>query len=803
MVVRIDGDQLEGGAGGLASVHDVIDGHKLLATSFLASIGRWSDRSTVDRLLTEACDILGWLSSDHMARCEIATQLDNMSWAATSQPPMAQPAVVASEQHPTEVDADIEDLERRISELNSAPYFTGKGQAIVALRQQLRDARLARMAELVERYQNNLSGYYARDYLLSIRSAIAEEAAALGLTAEGFAAAAQAMVDGVSPDGAGLDPLLFPQSYVEAHADWTRLTRERDTLEDALDQAWLRLYDSHGGDTAFEDYVTIAALLDLVETTLNDRYPDGAGVELLTSASYLDGLILLTGDASSAALGGFLGHTVDAGFGDPDTLSEVGAVVSATINTPNEAAALFNAIPREMLPILPVTAYEDLYGTIETMAPFAEALALASHSDSLRVTGADLVGEFSEPQAFNWFVGVQYNPAFLEEVAIAQAEVSSGDVYMPWTLDTYYDHNGTQISMDARVLVAQGIADSGYDHAASLVGELADRGLLGGYVDPASGYGDGGAEAGRILALLGTEIDRAASVQVAEVMAAVGQSSAQPGVLEGAALMVGPHLPALLTETHGGDLERTPLAGLVEPEGETIHAFLAEVLADNAATEIVFSLAAMHLAASLDANIDSTDPTSISATTAGYGELVDLLVEVSMDENLADAERRDHINGIMQNVFGFVIDLAVAGGLAVGIPALAGALALGGPAVIALTVAGEVGGAGVTNIAIPSVTDFGLSTDNVEDLLKSGYSLENAIVYEARRLVFAHLHAAGVIELPSEWFEDGELGPLTESQWEAFDGELRAQFPTTDLYYEWLAQANQIGGAIDWEPNSN
>ena len=790
---------------------DRVRGH---ATASLGSIARWDDQAVVGSLLGRAVDRLGLIALDHRSRAVLGDRLAATSWSGLlgtsgwTQSAGGTAGTPSGSGHiATPHDDEIEDLTRRIDQLESAPGFTGKGHALTSLYEELRKAREGRLASLVEKYHLNLPGGFQAEYRVDVRAAMVETAGLLGLDVAGFREAGQAMIAGMSPSEAMLDPLLFPADYVAAHVKYSGLLDQRAALAmelgDAYDAAAVAAWTYDGSyEAAWEEVWRLEDELAAVNGEIESSFGDGLAMDLAGVALYLDRLLLLDDSDRARAIGGFLADEVSEISSHGGDIAPVGDIIVSRLGTPEEAAAFYEAMQVERVQVLPSLVYRTHPADVAVaMEPFARVMARATRHDGFALSGTDLVGEYLDPDAAAWFTVGGYDPAFLVDVAVAQAEITRDNVYMPSTFEGFYDGDGNWVTWDSRALVAGQIATADRTVSQALVQALSDERLLNAFLHPSSPYGDHGTAAGAVLAQLGTGLDQTSARLIVEVMQSIANRGADGGLSLGAALMVAPHVASFVSEAHAGDLQQTPVAALVQPEGDVVTEFLAEVLDEEASQDVLFGAGAFHLVAALDENFDPHDPSSIAASTAGYGEVMDLLVSATLDQHLADARRQDEINALVGNVLSFGIDLAVAAGIAFGAPAAIGVLGIGGPAAIAFGIGAEVSGAAVTNIVLPSMTDFGLATDNAEHVLESGYTIENELVYGARRQVLARLHAAGVVTLPPDWFVDGELRAVPESEWDAFVADLAAVLPDGQ-FYEWLNHSNAIGGAIDWKPGS-
>lgn len=789
MVAWVDETQLAAYADRAAAWGRAVEEIRGQALAALASIERWAERAAVDRELAAVAERAAALARDHRARHGIAVDLLSARWGGISRGLSAWDAGPALN---TGGDRLIEELESQLAALASVPGFTGTRQAIAELQRQLRKARIARMRRLIGQYDGLRSVLSLEIVREAIREGIVDQALALGLDPGGFMAAARAMMEGISPEEAGLDPLLFPDAYVAAHAERDRLLVDRDTIEQAMWAAWDRANvallegDLEAERAAWEEVRHLDEVVDQIE----DRLAGRADLALTLGAAtgYLDDLVLVDASNQDHMVGEFLAQNLMDRFGEAGALQEIGTVLNQRVNTSRKAVAFYNTLPGEMLPVLPWLAYRDSYGTIEAMAPFAQTLAMASYSEALAVRGAEVIGEFSEPNAATWFVGANYEPEFLREAAVALVAVSGGNVYMPWTTEVIYGPGGAETSYDARVVLASQISLDGSESAAAFLAALEAVGLLEVFVRPETLYGDGGGAAGSILALLGTRFDVRSAELMAEVMGAIADRGADPGVLIGAAAMISPHLTSFLDPRLARDLEQTELAPVIADRSEATAVFLAEVLADPDAAQLVFASLEFLLLAEIDQHFDPNDSESLAGVSRQFGLLADELSQIYLDTELASAEARDRINDLVNTILSLAADVA-----------LAGVLLVAGPEALALAILAEVGAAGATSLLLPAVLDNVLPTDNVEGVLAAGYALENRFVDAAELYTLIKLHEAGLLELPSEWFVDGRLQLPSYDDLREYEARVTQDFP----YADWINDPISIGGTIRWDPSSD
>lgn len=806
MVAWIDDDGLEEAAGRLAAVDARIEGIRGLALADLASIGRWGDHGSTVTLLESACVTICEIVADHGTRCDIAADLDATAWLGVTGLPLTTDTN-ESDRITTSHDARIAELEEWLADLAAAPASAPVAIAMIALRVELREAREARLRALQDRIAVGIPGGPAPEYFALLASEVAREAQLLGFTSQDFQDAAAAMVRGDSPDDAGLDPLLFPAAYVEAHAQWAELRDRREQLGVEIWEAERRASDAmlQGLDDeatqAWSDYWDASDAWAEVDGEIDDRFADGVSWTFVRAAGHLSSTAMLDQTDRDRAIGEFLATAI---LDNSYDVADVRTAADRYLRNEERAVTFFNTLPGDVVGILPYLDQGHITDRIEFMEPFAQALAMASHSSDLDLTAAEFVGDHLDGDSGLWFLTGGYDSGFLIDVAVAQTNVSGDDSYHVFPYGPMGDQWGY---IDPRVLVADQIAQHGHEPSVALITELAAADLLTAYLRPAAGHEDNGVAVGMVVSHLGggsidhetgtIVFDADTAALMVEVLDVIGAGRTQDGILVGASQMIGPHLPSLLTPTQAGDLTQTPLAELVGPDTPVVQAFLTEIMGHQPSAEVVFAAATMHLAVTLTQQMDVGDPSSINPTTTGFGNLMDLVLSTYLDEGLSDAERQDRINGIISNVVGTVIDVGVGAGLAY-------AATISAPAWVALAAAGtvgNVGGAAFTNIVIPELTDFGLSTDNVEGVLESGYSIENAYVNETRLLVFGALADAGVVELPPAWYaEDGSLRTITVAEWDAFEDHLAVQLPDGE-FYDWIAGTDLVGGRIDWDPN--
>ncbi len=604
--------------------------------------------------------------------------------------------------------------------------------------------------------------------IADIQRHIQDVAADLGLTADGFAGAAAAMTRGIPPSRAGLDPHYFPAWYVAESEGHARLHAELAAITED--------HPRHPKQTGYREWLAARQELVAAIEDLDFRPPAHPDV-----VAWLDGPLPVTPPEQLRLVGGYLAtELARAGGHDPDLMRDLSRLVGWHVTTPGAAVAMLNALDEVTLANL-----QQLSGAANAwdgslhqfMAPFADALAMAGGHSELDIDIADIV---DNPDAAFWFMSDEhYDVDLLIDAGTALTRVGSWDFTGASTT-----RDGTEWSLDPRVIVYNHISRYPANQAEALIASIVTTGDLGAFIEPEqwSTYGDKGAAAGAILALLGTGRDKSSAALIGDVMVAIGTSHPPPGVLRGGALMLLGHNGSLAEGKDGDALPSTPLRDVLDAlpdRQETVTTYLEVTMGDPVAADHIYRGLSLTMARAVRMAFDPTDTDAHAEAFGDSGRLLDRLTRTHLRVALEEAGETDTRNAIWQGAFSTAIDIGSAIAL----------MPTGGTSGF---IYGVIASAG-NNVGLPLVTDFGLSTNNTVNILERGFELENDFVDEAVLLLAGHLHDAGVIELPADWFVHGVLEPIPFQVWE----EYRLTLETAGFPYDaWFNDVMALSGAF-------
>ena len=619
-----------------------------------------------------------------------------------------------------------------------------------------------------------------------------------GSIRDGFASAAQAMLEGAAPNDIAVDERYFPAEYVDAHTMYRRLVAERKAAADRAWSLWEEVTTIQLGGSwteadirsrvdEFHELQDRVGALDKQIDELQGRL----AADVNTVAAYLSGLSLLRLVDRQVLVGEFLAARITADIGDADALVEVGKLVDIHLDTTEGAVAFVNALPDWAFQGLPAAAGVSSFhhaAKAEFMEPFARTMAMASHSDDLAI---DIARTMDDPDSGHWFLaGRVYATDFL--IAAAAGAIAAGEPWYTWSFESVY-RRGEELPLDPRVLILDELARRGSPATTALIDMLSDRELLHTFLDPRTVYADDGYAAAATLALLGTGFDVSSAILIAEIMQAIAGVDPADAIVQGASLMMLPHLGSLTAPPHQDTIPGTPLRDVLDTYAEAdreliIERFLGAVMDDAVAANHMFSGLAITIAETLTLNFDPDDPTLGNHAVWELRTLTGLVGSIYLQIELEQARRADASNALWQSLLATGIDLI----LALGIAAIA-------PTSLAVALVLEVAAAAGNNIGLPLLTDFGLSTTHAEEVLESGYRIQDGLVDGAMLAVAVLLADAGLIKFPDTWFVGGELvRPQTAVFLDYLDQLEQSGFPVWD----WFLPPSGVVGAMETSDGS-
>ncbi len=282
---------------------------------------------------------------------------------------------------PASPDDRVRELEQRLAALAAmGDERKTSGWQIAGVATQLLQARLDAM-RAKQRLLAELLGVpaHAPEHLAAAITDLERDLERLGaklaLDANDFVLAAEAMIAGISPRDAGLEPAHFPEWYVERHALAARLATEAAAAETATWQAFDELmlvglaghWDDHRGATdRFETQRTLwqdtQARLDTARAQL--------AVTVEDAAAYLATLTPVAPETRPALVADLLAAEIERSRDDPVRLLALGALAARYVDTDRLASLVTKVAGEGLDPGEP-----DAELVLESVLAFANGMA--------------------------------------------------------------------------------------------------------------------------------------------------------------------------------------------------------------------------------------------------------------------------------------------------------------------------------------------------------------------------------------------------------------------------------------------
>lgn len=473
-------------------------------------------------------------------------------------------------------------------------------------------------------------------------------------------------------------------------------------------------------------------------------------------------------------IGSTLATMFDDAAGRPQEMDVVATLVEQHLDSAEAAAAFFNSLDPGYLLAMGTAAGVNMTngsGVSDMMRRFAAALAVASHSEELRMAPAELI---DSPYGGQWLNAGGFSVEFLVDALVAALAT---DAFFPtWAVGS--EGQRFHLPDDPRAAALLQIAAHGVAAAAIVVPRLAEEGLLDELVGPRHAYPDGGAPAGALLGLFGHNLDAVTAPLAVEIMEIIATGHPSQGVAAGAAEMVGPHLAVFADELHLPVLPPTSLAAALSTHHDAeglLEAFSRKLMGHDQAAAQLFAGFAYLLVGAVRAGFDPSDPASVAEPFGAAGGVFDRLLGSYVQVNFEHAKREVAARRLIGGIISVALDLAIAAGPATRVPALAA------EAVTSVSV----------NALSSRIADSGGDVTAPEGVLLAAADLEDGMVDRGAMLLAVLLHETGQLELPEAWYQHGILRVPSRIAWEAYAIDLQAAgFP----YFEWFNHAVSIGG---------
>jgi len=496
----------------------------------------------------------------------------------------------------------------------------------------------------------------------------------LGIDAGAYAAAIDAMNDGLGPEEAGLAAFLFPPAYLAGvdRASLAELARQLDQARLQVEYQWGIYSGDVGGDgydtysVQWELYSAIDRLEELEDTVAAAR-SEVAWSPLQWAGSAPE--MLLPADDRARLLGERL-----AGSHSPENVIEITRVLERVDG--RTSAAFFNGLGVDLVGSLPHFVDYDWQvrreppgGARPMLTALSEALGRAERTGLLSFGGAALMDTFGggiHPARLLSYGS--FSDRFLLEAAAATVIQGDDDL---WSLginapDRAFGQWGDPLYWDPREMLLGRVATDP-DLSGRLVREMDDLGRLGALLAPEVAHlNDGGQSAGLVLANLGVlAADDRPAGYVLPLVASVVDATARShrtldlGVAEGVGLMLLPSMEVFIPfHNTNGFYERDPLfstdmvVALVERTGSTTSCDttvrnLLGMLARSGATSLLEAQFALFEAEVITAHFDPIDLSRLDQLADDLGVMKGVFFDTQFDLNLTEARRSDRWNRML------------------------------------------------------------------------------------------------------------------------------------------------------------